>query len=171
MERLGLGKSSAYYYFEDKRDMFLTAVRHCYATFLAAVSAVELPQHGNDFWGFVEQTTLSGYEFMVHHPDAAALMLCMQREKALVDELASSHLFTTIGAFYTKMLRHGQGLEVVRDDLPPELLLALVGDVTLTFDRWFVTARGAGSSSAAHEPSPAMAARLFTDVARRLCSP
>jgi AcrR family transcriptional regulator len=171
IERLELGKSSAYYYFEDKRDLFLTAVRHCYATFLAAVSAVELPHHGNDFWAFVEQISLRGYEFMVNDPNAAALMLCMQREKTLVDELGSSDVFTTMGAFYADMIRHGQGVGVVRSDLPPQLLLALVGDVVLTFDRWFVTARGAGSSAAAPEPSPAVAARLFTDAARRLCCP
>jgi AcrR family transcriptional regulator len=171
IERLELGKSSAYYYFEDKRDLFLTAVKHCYATFLAAVSMVELPRHGKDFWAFVEQVTLSGYEFMVNDPNAAALMLCLQREKALVDELGSSDVLSTMGTFYADMIRRGQGVGAVRDDLPSELLLALVCDLATTFDRWFVLARGAGVSSAPPEPSPAVAARLFADATRRLCRP
>lgn len=167
LERLELGKSSAYYYFEDKRDLFLTALKHCYATFFETVGALERPVDVSSFWAFVERASRLGYEFMLEDPTAAHLMQCVQRERALLGELGSDELLGSMDGFYAGMVEEGQCLGAVRTDLPTELLVALVRDTTMTFDRWFVTARDACGAS----PSPADAARTFTEVARRLCSP
>ena len=89
LERLQLGKSSAYYYFDDKRDLFLTALQHTYARFFAAIRGGEPPEDVNSFWRFIEQSSERGYVFMLEDQTAANLMLCIQREQALLGELGS----------------------------------------------------------------------------------
>ena len=164
LEKLGLGKSSAYYYFEDKRDLFLTAVERCYSAFFATIERLERPSDSRSFWAFVEQSSQLGYEFMLDDPVAAELMLCVQRERHLLDEFASERLLESMRAFYSGLVAEGQRLGAVRTDLPAELLVELVRDTTLAFDRWFITER-AGSAP----PSPASAASTFTEVIGRLC--
>jgi AcrR family transcriptional regulator len=172
LERLQLGKSSAYYYFDDKRDLFLAAVQRSYARFFAAIQGVEPPRDVNGFWRFVEQSSERGYVFMLEDPTAASLMSCIQREQALLSELGSSELLASIDGFYDDMVHLGQSLGAVRSDVPQDLLVALVRDMAMTFDRWFIAARAATvetGETAAHEVTPASAARAFTEIARRLC--
>jgi AcrR family transcriptional regulator len=164
LERLGLGKSSAYYYFEDKRDLFLTAVTRCYATFFQTVGQLEHPVDVSSFWVFVERASLLGYEFMLADPTAANLMQCLQRERALLGELGSEELLRSMDDFYSGMIEQGQKLGAIRSDLPFELLTAVLRDTTMTFDRWFVAARADG----AIWPNPAEAARIYTDIVRRI---
>jgi AcrR family transcriptional regulator len=166
LERLGLGKSSAYYYFEDKFDLFLTAVERCYAVFFAAVGALDRPIDAESFWTFVEHGSRLGYEFMLGDPVAAQLMLCIQRERHLLDEFASERLLQSMRVFYGGVVAEGQRLGAIRTDLPEDLLVELVRDTTMTFDRWFITSR-----AGATPPSPALAARAFTEVIGRLCKP
>ena len=169
LERLEIGKSSAYYYFDDKRDLFLTALERCYSTFFASVLAVEPPDDASGFWRFVEEGSLRGFEFMLADPVAASLMQCLQRERELLGELGSSELVQAMDGFYGAMLSQGQELGAVRKDVPPDLLVALVRDIAMTFDRWFVTARADATNPSAPDPSPSAAARAFTEVAERLC--
>jgi AcrR family transcriptional regulator len=167
LERLQLGKSSAYYYFEDKRDLFLTALQHCYQTYFTAMGSLPRPAAASEFWDYVRQATVIGYGMMLEDPTAASLMQCMQREKALLGELVSNELLASMAGFYDEVVAEGQRLDAIRDDLPQKLLVDLVLDIAMTFDRWFITERDRGSTAA----TPEDAARLFTDVARRLCSP
>lgn len=171
LERLQLGKSSAYYYFDDKRDLFVSAVQRTYARFFTAIRGVQPPTDVTSFWRFVEETTERGYTFMLEDRTAANLMLCMQREQALLGELGSSELLTSIGTFYADMVALGQSLGAVRSDVPQDLLIALIRDMTMTFDRWFVTARAPDSNTADATVTPASAARVYTEITQRLCQP
>jgi AcrR family transcriptional regulator len=165
LERLQLGKSSAYYYFEDKRDLFLTALAHCYRTHFAMMRQLPRPTTAADFWDFIERTTVIGYEMMIEDPTAAHLMQCMQREKGLLGELGSSELHDSLDSFHEESLIEGQRLGAVRTDLPQRLLVSLAVDIGMAFDRWFITERERDPKAA----TPEDAARLFTDAARRLC--
>lgn len=171
LEQLQIGKSSAYYYFDDKRDLFVSAVQRTYARFFAAVQGLAPPQDVTGFWRFVAESSERGYVFMLEDRTAANLMLCMQREQALLSELGSSELLASIEGFYADMVDLGQSLGAVRRDVPRDLLVSLVRDVTMTFDRWFIGARAAGTETKAHPVTPASAARTFTEIAQRLCQP
>lgn len=68
--------------------------------------------------------------------------------------------------YYVEMLRHGQRLGAVRDDVPLELLTGVVCGLAVTYDRWFVLA--------CREPDfvgVERTARLFSNMARRVCAP
>ena len=167
LERLQFGKSSAYYYFEDKRDLFLTALQHCYAAYFAAIQQLERPTNGDGFWDYVHRTAVLGYEFMLEDPTAAHLIQCMQREKALLGELVSSELLASLQNIYDAVIRDGQRLGAIRSDMPQSLLVDTVRTLAMTFDRWFITARSQGGDA----PAPEQAATLYTDVVRRICAP
>jgi AcrR family transcriptional regulator len=164
LERLQLGKSSAYYYFDDKRDLFLTVVERCYATYHEAIARLPRPTSAASFWRFVEQASLAGFEVMLRDPTIAAVMQCVEREQSLLGELGSDRVLEGQSSFYETLLREGQRLGAVRSDLPLSLLVDVTRGLAITFDRWFVLQR--------HEPDfigLTAAAKTFTELARRLC--
>ena len=166
LERLQLGKSSAYYYFDDKRDLFLTVIEDCYARFFEELGVLPPPTTVSEYWEFVERTSQRGFEIMQQDPTLAGLMRCLEREQALLGELASERVLQVMNDYYVEMLRHGQRLGAVRDDVPLELLTGVARGLAVTYDRWFVLACRKPDFVGVER-----AARLFSDMARRLCAP
>jgi len=167
LERLQIGKSSAYYYFDDKRDLFLTVLQRCYATYFDAMRALERPRSKQAFWDFVLRASSLGYRAMLEDPTSAAIMACMQREKALLGELGTAELLSSMDGFYDEVIAEGQRLGAIRTDLPHVLLRDVVRDAAMSFDRWFVADRDRGAQAT----TPEEAARVFADVVRRICEP
>lgn len=167
LERLGLGKSSAYYYFDDKRDLFLTVLRRCYASIVERLGKLPRPTTAAEFWPFVHRATVLSYEHVLADPVAGNLARCLQKERELLGELTATDVVSVMTEINAEVIRHGQALGVVRTDLPPRLLLEIVINVSATFDAWFVAERAGGRRG----PSPKRAADLFTDAMRRLCAP
>jgi AcrR family transcriptional regulator len=166
LERLQLGKSSAYYYFDDKRDLFLTVIERCYASYFEAVTALPRPKTAAEFWQFVEKCSVEGFELMLREPSVAGLMQCLERERGLLGELASDRVLNAQSEFYQSMIEEGQQLGAVRRDLPVKLLADAARSLSITFDRWFIVEhRNSDFVGAA-----ALAAQ-YTVLARRLCEP
>jgi AcrR family transcriptional regulator len=166
LERLQLGKSSAYYYFEDKRDLFLTVIERCYASYFEALSALPRPKTAAEFWRFVEAASLEGFELMLRDPTIAGLMQCLEREQALLGELASERVLDGQTRFYESLIAEGQRLGAVRTDLPTQLLADAARSLSLTFDRWFVLEHQKADFAGA-----ATFAAQYSALARRLCEP
>jgi AcrR family transcriptional regulator len=184
LERLHLGKSSAYYYFDDKRDLFLTVIERCYSSYFTTITKLERPGSAPAFWAFVHRASVRGFEFMLEDPTAAGLMQCVQRERSVLGELLSVDLLATMNDFYAQLIVEGQALEAVRTDVPQALLVETVRTLSVTFDQWFIRERGAAESppaasvppsaasvppsAASAPPSAEQAALLFTDLVRRM---
>ncbi|AKV02287.1 Transcriptional regulator, TetR family [Labilithrix luteola] len=167
LERLGLGKGSAYYYFDNKRDLFLTVLRRCYGSFEEAMSALEQPRKAADYWLFVHRATVLSYERMLVDPIATNLIRCVQREKELLGELTSPDILSLIDGMYETTVRLGQTLGAIRTDMPLRLLTEMVRNMSAAFDAWFISERG----GEANGPTPEHTADLYTDAVRRLCAP
>lgn len=167
LERLHLGKSSAYYYFDDKRDLFLTVIQRCYATYFASIAKLERPQTAPAFWAFVRRASVQGFEFMIGDPTAASLMQCMHRERELLGELISVELLATMNDFYEQLVVEGQRLGAVRADIPQRLLVETVRNLAVTIDQWFIRERQGGPSDT-RPPTADDAAGLFTDLVQRM---
>jgi AcrR family transcriptional regulator len=166
LERLQLGKSSAYYYFDDKRDLFLTVIERCYASYFEAIDALPRPRTAEEFWCFVEAASLEGFELMLRDPAIAGLMQCLEREQALLGELTSARVVDGQAHFYESMIAEGQRLGAIRTDLPMQLLADAARSLSMTFDRWFVLEH--------HKPDFAGSATFaaqYTALARRLWEP
>ena len=138
LERLKLGKSSAYYYFEDKRDLFLTVIERCYVDYFAELGRLPQPTTIDEYWEFVERGSSSGFQIMLADPTLAGLLQCLEREQALLGELAAERVLQKMSGFYVSMLELGQRLGAVRTDLPLALLAEVARGIAVSFDRWFV---------------------------------
>lgn len=166
LERLQLGKSSAYYYFDDKRDLFLTVIERCYADYFAAVAQRKRPESAAEFWSFVEDSSRQGFEVMLQNPTIAQLMQCLEREQALLGELASERVLQSQSKFYEALVAEGQALGAVRKDVPLVLLSEAARGLAITFDRWFILEWFKPGFIGVEA-----VARMFTELARRLCEP
>ena len=163
LERLKLGKSSAYYYFEDKRDLFLTTVARSYERFFERLAELPEPRDKKAFWAYCEQSARLGFEFMLEDQTAADLMQCFQRERALSSELLSYEVLHGMSEFYGRLARLGRRLGALSKDMPETLQFRLLENVVVTFDQWFVEV-----SRSADFPGTDACAELLVDTLRRL---
>lgn len=163
LTRLGLGKGSAYYYFADKQDLFLTVVRECYQRFFQGLSALQAPTTASEFWAYVETMNRRGLDFMVDDPTAAAVLVCFRNERGRLDLLSGAELFDSVGKYYQDAIRLGQRLGAVRRDLPLDLLVLTTQSVAAACDQWFVE-----NPSATRKSQRTITARRFTDLMRRV---
>ena len=163
LARLGLGKGSAYYYFADKQDLFLTVVRECYQRFFQSLSATAAPTTPSEFWSYVETMNRRGLDFMVDDPTSAAILLCFRNERGRLDLLSGTELFDSVSQYYQDAIRLGQRLGAVRRDLPLDLLVLTAQSVAAACDQWFVE-----NPSAARKSQRTITARRFTDLMRRM---
>jgi AcrR family transcriptional regulator len=138
LARAGLGKGSAYHYFEDKRDLFLTVASACYTRFFDGLAAVPAPASAEEFWVYVERINLLGLEFMQRDPTSAKVLRAVRDERVLGEVLASAELSLSLEAHYIELVKLGQALGAVRDDVPFQLIVELAQALSSTFDTWFV---------------------------------
>jgi AcrR family transcriptional regulator len=167
LEKLGLSKSQAYYYFEDKADLFVTACAACYEEYYAEVGALGDPESAEEFWAFVLELCRIGVRFQRGNPIAARLSRAIA-ESPLRSELgrASMRHATSTTQRHTRWVELGQRLGAVRTDLPLELLVALSIGVSAELDVWF--ADRAGEVSDAELEAIAV---QFADLSRRMFAP
>jgi AcrR family transcriptional regulator len=167
LRALGFGKSQAYYYFESKQDLFVTACRACYADFYQQVSAQPEPQSAEEFWARLRENTLLGFHYQKTHHLAARLSLAIARSPA--GEALSSEV--VMGdpegrRAYDAWLDLGRRLGAVRADLPEGVDRRLSLSLSALVDAWF-----AERAQDAEPEEMESWARLFGDLYERALAP
>ena len=167
LERLGFSKSQAYYYFEDKADLFATASAACYEQYYALVERLALPETREEFWQYVLELNRVGYQFQNEQPMAARLSRAaagsVQR-----DELARAGIRRAGSTYerYAEWLALGQRLGAVRDDLPHDFLISFCIQTTTCVDAWFADIAGTATAEQIEQ-----LARWVTDLSWRSLHP
>lgn len=167
LDTAGISKGAAYYYFDDKADLFATTVLH-YSQELMAELSYDLSQFtAVNFWDeltAVYQQQFTGY---MERPwvfgvakAGGSLTAEMLQEGPLVE------LWQQAQFLLAQLIQRGRELGVIRDDMPEDLLLMLLIAVDDAHDRWLF-AHWSELSSADLE----QAARRISDTLRRLLSP
>jgi AcrR family transcriptional regulator len=144
LEESQIGKSSAYYYFEDKADLFSTVVKYCLDRLqLAPASEALTALTAETFWPTIADLHDKPLLYAQQQPwlfgaVRAAERLTpesLQRESLaqLVSSLAQ-YMMTGIG---TTIVR-GQELGLIRTDLPNELLIAWFRAIDSASDDWLL---------------------------------
>lgn len=138
LAELGLSKSQAYYYFEDKADLFVTAFAAAYEDYYQEVEKLPLPQNAEEFWRYVYELCRVGVSFQRDNPVASRLSRALARS-ALRDELArkSVNRAASTTERHRAWLELGQKLGAVRTDLPMDLLVSLSIGLAANTDLWF----------------------------------
>jgi AcrR family transcriptional regulator len=139
-----IGKSSAYYYFEDKADLFCTTVGYCLDRLqLAPAGEVFATLTAETFW-----TTLA--EIHAHALLRARQQPWLFGAVRAADHLAPESLQQASLAGLVRSLAHyqltgmgatvqrGQDLELIRSDLPNGLLVAWFQAIDNASDDWLL---------------------------------
>ena len=167
LDEAGISKGAAYYYFDDKADLYATATRH-YSQELLDDSLYDPTRFtAQSYWD--EIAALYRHQFTSYAKRPWVFGLAKAGGSSSAEGLAKgplADLWEQAQFLLVQLSRHGRKLGVIRDDLPEELLLSLVIAVDDAHDRWLF----------AHwsELSPAdleQAATRIADTLRRLLAP
>lgn len=163
----GLSKGAAYYYFDDKADLFVTVVRRLFDHVLMPLLAAAEKLDATSFWPSLMTMAVHANELMQRDPSAAGVARAVWKLPAGARTGGPlAPLIDDFRAPMTRLLRRGRALGVVRSDLPEDLLIALVLAVDEAGDRWM--------GEHIDDLSPAEARRLTTALflnLRRLLEP
>ncbi|APR75857.1 Transcriptional regulator, TetR family protein [Minicystis rosea] len=161
----GLGKSSYYYYFADKEDLFATVIeQHLTAVAAAATLTLDVADAAA-FWSSVERFQLACLRAIAHEPDALKLFRCLQAVRHVPGpRLASA--FAWLRSAQVRIVEAGRAHGFVREDLDTQQLVALVEAADAALDATLY-AEGAEPSAERLEAH----LQLALDTSRRLLEP
>ena len=167
LDEAGISKGAAYYYFDDKADLYATATLH-YSQELLDDSLYDPARFtAQNYWD--EIAALYRHQFTSYAERPWVFGLAKAGGSSSAEMLAGgplADLWEQAQFLLVQLLEHGRELDLIRDDLPEELLLSLVVAVDDVHDRWLF----------AHwsELSPTdldRAAIRIVDTLRRLLTP
>jgi len=144
LEEAQIGKSSAYYYFEDKADLFSTVVNYCLDRLqLAPASEALTSLTVETFWPAIADLHDKPLFHAQQQPWLFGAVRAAERltpeslQREPLAQLARSlakYMMTGIG---TTIIR-GQELGLIRTDLPNELLMAWFRAIDGASDDWLL---------------------------------
>ncbi len=139
LEVAGVSKGAAYYYFDNKEDLFLTVVRH-YLDVLGLGNFEAMPDNitAETFWSELTELYRKPFVRSLDYDWAfgvwrAAGEIWRSRPTGALAEFANQYI-----AVLERLLKRGQDLGVIRRDLPDDLLMAWVRAVDDANDRWIL---------------------------------
>lgn len=135
----GVSKGAAYYYFDDKQDLFLTVLARGVERAARVIGGVGPIETEADFWRELRSLYTRVLEFLRKHPTLAALSKRFVGEPPSV--MAAPQvgvMYTAFRAWLTGLLEKGQKVGAVRTDLPMDLLVGMSFGFGEAFDRWTI---------------------------------
>lgn len=139
LEAAGVSKGAAYYYFDDKADLFVTVVRYCWAHLQAHVDFDLAQLDAKRFWPAIYELYRHGIAHLKEAPwmlGVSKAVWRLSREARGQRQLAE--LFADSQAWLRQFLTQGQRVGTIRGDLPEDLLIALLVAMDAAWDQWFL---------------------------------
>ena len=140
LERSGMSKSSLYYYFDDKADLFTTVLERALAFLLKEIGGFDPDKLTADgFWSDLEAL----YRRAIVFSNRNTWYLKLGRMFYRVHDTAKENnptgrLFEAVRHWLGKVIVRGQVLGVVRTDLPTPLLIGCAMGIGEALDRWAI---------------------------------
>jgi AcrR family transcriptional regulator len=144
LEEARIGKSSAYYYFEDKADLFCTVVNYCLERLQLAPGQETITSlTAETFWPTIANLHDQPLLHAQQHPwlfgavRAAERLTAESLQRESLAQLVRSltqYMLTGMGA----AIKRGQELGLIRTDLPDELLIAWFRAIDGASDDWLL---------------------------------
>jgi AcrR family transcriptional regulator len=140
IEKAGIGKSSLYYYFDDKRDLFGQLIQSVFEHFVRDIGGFDYRTlTAETFWPQIEALFLKGIVFTESHAWYVRVGQLFNRLRTHEKGGGTTGgLMAMAEAWVADLLRHGMALGVVRTDLPEALLVQLVMALVEVCDRYFL---------------------------------
>jgi AcrR family transcriptional regulator len=162
-----ISKGSFYYYFEDKVDLYVTAVRSTVSGFGTMVEDFLNDRMAGGFWEALRDVFKQTLQHWVSNPRLVTLLyggtnlLLKTNEEGPVAEL-----FGEIKHWTTRVLEKGIQMGEVRTDIPTELLVEVVYSVGEAMDMWCLS-RWEELADSGMEPM----LDIYEDMFRRVVAP
>ncbi len=140
IDRLGMSKGSFYYYFDDKADLFTTVADLAWAIVLP-VEHLDLESFDSEnYWSSLKALMQEARSRVRANPWLVGFTRLMYDPPEVANVRESlAEKFAEARQWQAELIRRGQVLGTVRDDLPVELLQALLVGADEAGDRWFVS--------------------------------
>lgn len=139
IERAGIAKSSLYYYFDDKRDLFEQLVQSVVERFVRDIGGFDYRTlTAETFWPEIEALFVKGVAFSERNSWSVHMGQLFYRLRTRERRDAGGGLMGLAGGWVAALLRHGMALGVVRTDLPEALLIPSVMALVEVCDRYFL---------------------------------
>ena len=167
LETAAISKGAAYYYFDDKADLYDTTLDHCLQE-LAATLPQEVDHVGAErFWSHVAAFYRQQYASFSERPWILRMAKSGGRAPPEAPaEGAQAEPKVSVQGILVRIMARGQALGTVRQDLPEELLRSLAIAVDAAHDQWLYDRWADLSLSGI-----AAASEQVTDSLQRLLAP
>jgi AcrR family transcriptional regulator len=140
LETAGISKGAAYYYFDDKADLFSTVMARAWDEMGGEVFFDLETLTAESFWPALADTYRRQFAAYRAKPWLAGLMRALATlPQGMVMGGALGDRMAAMIAWLETIFERGKQLGVIRGDLPADLLLALVMTIDQTADRWMMT--------------------------------
>jgi AcrR family transcriptional regulator len=140
LEKSGMGKSSLYYYFDDKADLFTTLVERSMKILFKGIGGFDpAALTADDYWSSFEEMYASAIEVTRRNAWLVSIGSMFYRLRSQPKEGATTNrLFLAARRWIGVIVERGQVLGVVRTDLPNSLLIDSTAGLLESLDRWVV---------------------------------
>lgn len=137
LEAAGVSKGAAYYYFDDKADLFAAVVNHYWDHLLDETALAPERLTAGDFWDRLVDLNRTALKRNVDTPWMTGVMRAVwSLPPSARTEGPLATVFQHTQAFLGALLARGRELGVVRSDLPLDLLMGMVMAIDEVSDRW-----------------------------------
>jgi len=134
----GVSKGAMYYYFDDKRDLYLTVLRAAEQRATDAIGPLGDFDDANSFWDALGALYRRVTVFFAAEPLAAGLIKTAYSGGPVADA-AYREFIERMSKRFEQVLARGVGVGAVRSDLPLDLLLEVSLATGEAMDRWALT--------------------------------
>ena len=139
IEGLGISKGSFYYYFDDKADLFSTVVDYVWSIFLPDNSPDFSFFNRDNYWSNLEGMMAEAHSRIRSNPWLAGFTRMIYNPPDVPGiQAALAEKFDEARGFQAELIRRGQTLGTVRNDLPVGSMQALLIGADEAVDQWFV---------------------------------
>jgi AcrR family transcriptional regulator len=132
----GLGKSSFFYHFADKEDLFAAVIEDIVERIAERVGPTPLPDSPEEIWAAAADLVRRWGEAVDAEPKTIALLRALQPLRRTAGPRLQNALSAARRSF-EPLLERGIALGAVRSDLDPATLLAMIEAVDLVLDDTF----------------------------------
>ena len=140
LDKSGMSKSSLYYYFDDKADLFTTMFERAMMHILREVGGIDIEAlTAETYWSEIEEFYRRSIAMINRDDWFVKLGRAFYRLRGGNKKLpAIDNLFGVAQKIIENILRRGQKLGVVRTDLPQSLMIVSVMSLGEALDHWVV---------------------------------
>jgi AcrR family transcriptional regulator len=167
LAKAGISKGAAYYYFDDKADLYMTTLTHYATEFMSGLDINFADVTAVSFWPTLQKIYEKQFTQFAERPWVFGVVKSSGPiDLQALTQSPLSEFWQDIEGVMDNLLKQGAALGVVRSDLPPDLLTSLMLALDDSHDKWLL--------SRLPRMSPAelqAAAAQMVDLLRRLLAP